>query len=85
MNKESMKSLSRACVEKKKLLLQHAPGTAVDVSEVVNRMMNLDGEGGRWDEFDIALEAFNDMIEEQKEALKGSLRTFALVNVSVSP
>jgi len=34
------------------------------------RMSNLDGEGGRWDDFDIALEAFNDMIEEQREALK---------------
>lgn len=36
-------------------------------------MANLDGEGGRWDDFDIALEAFNDMIEEQKEALKLTL------------
>jgi hypothetical protein len=26
-------------------------------------MGNLDGEGGRWDDFDISLEAFNDMVE----------------------
>jgi len=36
----------------------------------MQKMDNLDGEGGRWDDFEIALEAFNDMIEEQKEALK---------------
>ena len=36
-------------------------------------MSNLDGEGGRWDEFDIALEAFNDLVEEQKQALKVTL------------
>ena len=71
--KDSMKSVSRACVDKKKLLLQYAPGTAVDTTEVSSRMGNLDGEGGRWDDFDIALEAFNDMIEEQKEALKGTM------------
>ena len=71
--KDAMKAASRACAEKKKLLLQNAPGTAVDTSEVSTRMVNLDGEGGRWDDFDIALEAFNDMIEEQKEALKGTL------------
>jgi dynein heavy chain 2 len=71
--KDLMKANSRACVDKKKLLLQYAPGTIVDTSEVSSRMGNLDGEGGRWDDFDIALEAFNDMIEEQKEALKGTL------------
>jgi dynein heavy chain 2 len=71
--KEEIKASSKACVEKKKILLQYAPGTAVDVSEVTQRMVNLDGEGGRWDDFDIGMEAFNDMIEEQKEALKGTL------------
>ena len=71
--KDAMRFSSKGCVDKKKLLLQHAPGTAVDVTEVTNRMANLDGEGGRWDDFDISLEAFNDMIEEQKEALKGTL------------
>jgi hypothetical protein len=41
--------------------------------QVVSRTSNLDGEGGRWDSFEIALDAFNDMIEEQKEALKSVL------------
>lgn len=36
-------------------------------------MAGLDGEGGRWDEFDIASEAFLEMVEEQKESLKGVL------------
>ena len=71
--KEVMKNNSLNCMEKKKILMQYAPGTSVDTSEVSVRMGNLDGEGGRWDDFDIALEAFNDMVEEQKEALKGTL------------
>ena len=71
--KSTMKISSAECVEKKKILLQYAPGTSVDTTEVSSRMGNLDGEGGRWDDFDIALEAFNDMVEEQKEALKGTL------------
>ena len=45
----------------------------MDTSEVSAKMGNLDGEGGRWDDFDISLEAFNYMLEEQKEALKGTL------------
>lgn len=48
----------------------YLPGTAVDVSEVISRMSNLEGEGSRWDDYDVALEAFNDMIEEQKGELK---------------
>lgn len=36
-------------------------------------MSGLDGEGGRWDEFDVASEAFHEMVEEQKENLKGVL------------
>lgn len=36
-------------------------------------MAGLHGEGGRWDEFDVAAEAFHEMIEEQKESLKGAL------------
>jgi hypothetical protein len=33
-------------------------------------MSNLDGQGSRWYEFDIALQAFNEMVEQQKEGLK---------------
>ena len=61
--KDEMRALSKRCTDKKKLLLQFAPGTTVDTSEVMSRMSNLDGEGGRWDDFDIALEAFNDMVD----------------------
>eukprot|EP01041_Mallomonas_annulata_P006819 gene6819-13816_t len=71
--KNSIKLSYRSCADRKKLLLEYAPGTAVDTSEVTQRMSNLDGEGGRWDEFDIALEAFNDMVEEQKEVLKSTI------------
>lgn len=45
----------------------------VDASEAISKMAGLDGEGGRWDEFDIAAEAFQEMVEEQKESLKGVL------------
>ena len=71
--KDHIRSISQNCVDKKKLLLLHAPGSAVDVSEVLQRMSNLDGEGGRWDDFDIGMEAFNFMIEDQKEEAKSVL------------
>lgn len=45
----------------------------MDASEAISKMAGLDGEGGRWDEFDIASEAFQEMVEEQKESLKGVL------------
>lgn len=45
----------------------------MDASEAISKMAGLDGEGGRWDEFDIAAEAFQEMVEEQKESLKGVL------------
>ena len=71
--KDEMKNASVLCQEKKKILQQYAPGSGIDTSEVISRMVNLDGEGGRWDDFDIALEAYNDMVEEQKEAMKSVL------------
>ena len=64
------KAISDACVEKKTMLLQYAPMSAVDTTEVTTRLANLNGEGGRWDTLEIAMEAFSDMIDEQKEALK---------------
>lgn len=45
----------------------------VDASEAISKMADLDGEGGRWDEFEVATEAFQEMVEEQKENLKGVL------------
>jgi dynein heavy chain 2 len=71
--KAEKKALSASCLEKKRCLLQHAPGSDVDVGEVMSRCANFDGEGGRWDNFEIAMEAFNDMIEEQKETLRSVL------------
>lgn len=73
--KDSMKILSKACVQKKTLLLQYAPGTGIDFQEVSVKMANLDGEGGRWDDFDISLEAYNDLIESQKEVFKGTIES----------
>ena len=51
----------------------YTPILKVDTSEAISKMAGLDGEGGRWDEFDIASEAFLEMVEEQKESLKGVL------------
>lgn len=73
--KESMKTTSKGCVQKKTLLLQYAPGTGIDFQEVSVKMANLDGEGGRWDDFDISLEAYNDLIESQKEVFKGTIES----------
>eukprot|EP01040_Poterioochromonas_malhamensis_P024171 gene24171-29843_t len=42
--RQPMMHLSRNCVEKKKLLLQYAPGTAIDISDITAKMANLDGE-----------------------------------------
>ncbi|CAN0042899.1 unnamed protein product [Ascophyllum nodosum] len=71
--KEEMKSLSNKCTGLKTLLLQHAPGNQVDASEAISKMADLNGEGGRWDEFEVAAEAFQEMVEEQKESLKSVL------------
>ncbi|CAM9144794.1 unnamed protein product [Heterosigma akashiwo] len=68
--KDETKRRLDQCLAKKKLLLTYAPGSGVDLSEVVQRMANLEGEGGRWDEFELTLEAFGAMVEEQKEQLK---------------
>ena len=71
--KHHMMTVSKNCVDKKKLLSQYAPGTAVDISDISKKMADLDGEGGRWDKFEIALEAYDNLIEDQKEVLKGTL------------
>ena len=72
--KPGTKALMGGCLEKKRCLLQHAPGSDVDVGEVVSRVGgSLEGEGGRWDNFEIAMDAFNEMILEQKEALRSVL------------
>ncbi|KAF1789458.1 Dynein heavy chain [Phytophthora cactorum] len=45
-------------------------GASLDTSEVETRLSQLPT---RWENFEIALEAFNDMIEEQRESLKGEI------------
>ena len=80
---ESIRKISKLCVEKKRILLQYAPGTVVDIVEISSRMANLDGEGGRWDSFDIAMSSFFCMIEEQKESLKGTLEE-EVINLNAS-
>ncbi|OWZ22446.1 Dynein heavy chain [Phytophthora megakarya] len=45
-------------------------GASLDTSEVEARLAQLPT---RWENFEIALEAFNDMIEEQRESLKGEI------------
>jgi dynein heavy chain 2 len=60
--------------EKKKTLLLNAVAvsnaSSLDTSEVETRLAQLPT---RWENFEIALEAFNDMIEEQREHLKGEI------------
>lgn len=63
-----------AAAEKKKALLLNAVAvsnaSSLDTSEVESRLAQLPT---RWENFEIALEAFNDMIEEQREQLKGEI------------
>ena len=61
------------CLDKKRLLLQYAPGSAVDVTEVIARLANMEGEGSRLDDFDGLLQGYEQIIEDQKEALKGTI------------
>lgn len=57
----------------------------VDASEAISKMAGLDGEGGRWDEFEVASEAFQEMVEEQKESLKGVLEEEVMQLNQVTP
>ena len=83
-SKSSVMITSKNCVEKKKLLLQYAPGTAVDISDITAKMANLDGEGGRWDTFEVSLGSYNEVIEGQKEVLKGFLEEEEMnINVDI--
>jgi dynein heavy chain 2 len=55
--------------KKKHLLLASAVG-GIDTSDVVFRLSQIPS---KWENFEIALEAFNEMIEEQRENLKGEI------------
>ncbi|CAK4090165.1 unnamed protein product [Aphanomyces euteiches] len=56
--------------EKKKTLLLSSAGGSIDTSEVAFRLSQIPS---KWENFEIALEAFNEMIEEQRESLKGEI------------
>lgn len=64
--KSSKQGEFKKCAKKKQLLSTVA-GANIDLSEVTQRLTDLPS---RWDNFEIALEAFNEMIEEQRENLK---------------
>jgi dynein heavy chain 2 len=83
--KDDMRSLSKLVIDKKKLLSQYSTGTGIATADVIVMVKTLEGEGegSRWYEFDISLEAFNDMIEEQKELLKSTLEE-EIVNLNVT-
>ncbi|GLD99148.1 hypothetical protein PINS_up007866 [Pythium insidiosum] len=75
--KSSMHAQFTKAERKKTLLLSTLSASAwsgstgsLDTTDVENRMAQLPT---RWENFEIALEAFNDMIEEQREALKGEI------------
>ncbi|KAL3666923.1 hypothetical protein V7S43_007870 [Phytophthora oleae] len=56
-------------------------GASLDTTEVETRLSQLPTS---WENFEIALEAFNDMIEEQRESLKGEIEAHVVeCNVDV--
>ena len=67
--KKKIKQEMRRADERRKLLNSVA-GNRIDTEEVRVRLVQLPS---RWENFEIAMEAFNDMIEEQREALKGEV------------
>jgi dynein heavy chain 2 len=68
-NKGNMKAEITLCEEKKKLLLSVA-GNSIDTTDVQMRLTKLPP---RWDNFEVSMEAFNEMIEEARERLKGEV------------
>ncbi len=59
----------RTCDDQKKLLLSVA-GSNVELSDVTVRMARLSDD---WQNLDIAIKAFDEMIEEQRSAIKASV------------
>eukprot|EP00501_MAST-03F_sp_TOSAG23-6_P000982 GSMAST32.ASY1.ANO1.1018.1 assembled CDS len=68
-SKKSIKMEMRRADERRKLLISVA-GNRVDVEEVRVRLGRLPS---RWENFEVAMEAFNDLVEEQRETLKGEI------------
>lgn len=61
----------KKCAKKRTLLVSVA-GANIDTTEVATRLADMPS---RWENFEIALEAFNEMIEEQRESLKGEIES----------
>jgi dynein heavy chain 2 len=68
--KESIKLVSKSCLDKKKILETYSLGSNIDITEITKAMHNLDNN---WEDFDFSLEAFEDIIEEQKENIKKTI------------
>ena len=67
-----MRSATRKCNEQKKLLVsQSGSGSGnIDISEVTSRLAQLPSE---WENLDIAVEVFNDILEEAKAKMKDEI------------
>ena len=78
--KSSIRQEYRLCEEQKRLLLSMA-GANIDLSDVTTRLMRLPDD---WDTFEVALEAFNDMIEEARTKMRDGVEEEVMaVNVSL--
>ncbi|KDO32540.1 hypothetical protein SPRG_03015 [Saprolegnia parasitica CBS 223.65] len=68
--RSSFQAVVATAEKKKALLLNSTTGGNLDTTDVVSRLSQIPS---KWENFEIALEAFNEMIEEQRESLKGEL------------
>lgn len=69
--KNDMRETTKVCARQKKLLLQVAGmAGSIDVGEVTQRLAQLPGE---WENFDIAVEAFSDILDAAKAKMKDQL------------
>ena len=70
-DKTEMRDVTRICSKQKKLLVQVAGlAGSIDVSEVTQRLAQLPGE---WENFDVAVEAFSDILDAAKTKMKDQL------------
>lgn len=67
--KRDVRQELKRCEDKMKLLVAVA-GNRMQIDDLQMRLNRLPG---RWENLEIAMEAFNDMIEEQRERLKGEI------------
>lgn len=77
--KSEIRAEMRSCDDQKKLLLSVA-GSNVALEDITARLSKMPDA---WGTFEVALEAFNDMIEEQREELRGNVEQ-EIINVNVA-